>query len=109
MDEIMTFINSELYSIIAEAEQVYRELPFVVNQALVDQLPQGDEDVSIIQGMIDLIFVKDGVHYFVDYKTDAFNRRRGMTDEEIGTQLKNKYKIQMKYYQNTLQTILNKS
>ena len=37
----MTFINSELYSIIAEAEQVYRELPFVVNQALVDQLPQG--------------------------------------------------------------------
>ena len=32
----MTFINSELYSIIAEAEQVYRELPFVVNQALVD-------------------------------------------------------------------------
>ena len=35
----MTFINSELYSIIAEAEQVYRELPFVVNQALVDQLP----------------------------------------------------------------------
>ena len=46
MDEIMTFINSELYSIIAEAEQVYRELPFVVNQALVDQLPQGDEDVS---------------------------------------------------------------
>ncbi len=80
----------------------------LVNQALVDQLPQGDEDVSIIQGMIDLIFVKDGVHYFVDYKTDAFNRRRGMTDEEIGTQLKNKYKIQMKYYQNTLQTILNK-
>ncbi len=39
------------------------------------------------------------VHYFVDYKTDTFNRRRGMTDEEIGTQLKNKYKIQMKYYQ----------
>ncbi len=36
----MTFINSELYSIIAEAEQVYRELPFVVNQALVDQLPR---------------------------------------------------------------------
>ena len=36
----MTFINSELYSIIAEAEQVYRELPFVVNQALVDQLPK---------------------------------------------------------------------
>ncbi len=45
---------------------------------------------------------------FLDDKTDAFNRRRGITDEEIGTQLKNKYKIQMKYYQNTLQTILIK-
>lgn len=106
VDEIMSFINSDLYLSIAQADQVYRELPFVVNQALVDQLPQSDEDASIIQGMIDLIFVKNGLYYFVDYKTDAFNRRRGMTDEEIGTQLKNKYKIQMKYYQNTLQTIL---
>ncbi|CCE58673.1 TPA: helicase-exonuclease AddAB subunit AddA [Staphylococcus argenteus] len=107
VNEIMSFINSDLYLSIAQADQVYRELPFVVNQALVDQLPPTDEDASIIQGMIDLIFVKNGVHYFVDYKTDAFNRRRGMTDEEIGAQLKNKYKIQMKYYQNTLQTILN--
>ncbi|UMT77490.1 helicase-exonuclease AddAB subunit AddA [Staphylococcus roterodami] len=106
VNEIMSFINSDLYLSIAQADQVYRELPFVVNQALVDQLPQSDEDASIIQGMIDLIFVKNGLYFFVDYKTDAFNRRRGMTDEEIGTQLKNKYKIQMKYYQNTLQTIL---
>lgn len=106
VNEIMSFIKSDLYLSIAQADQVYRELPFVVNQALVDQLPQSDEDASIIQGMIDLIFVKNGVHYFVDYKTDAFNRRLGMTDEEIGAQLKNKYKIQMKYYQNTLQTIL---
>ena len=32
--------------------------------------------------MIDLIFLKDDQYYFVDYKTDAFNKRRGMTDEE---------------------------
>ena len=54
----MSFINSDLYLSIAQADQVYRELPFVVNQALVDQLPPTDEDASIIQGMIDLIFVK---------------------------------------------------
>ena len=29
----MTFIQSDLYLEIAEAEQIYRELPFVVNQA----------------------------------------------------------------------------
>ncbi|MEJ7157508.1 hypothetical protein, partial [Staphylococcus capitis] len=45
-------------------------------------------------------------YYFVDYKTDAFNRRKGLTDEEIGQQLKDKYQIQMKYYRNTLETIL---
>ncbi|MBO1199498.1 helicase-exonuclease AddAB subunit AddA [Staphylococcus simiae] len=105
--EIQTFINSDLYLKIAQADQVFRELPFVVNQAMVDNMPEEDEDVSIIQGMIDLIFVKDGHYYFVDYKTDAFNRRRGMTDEELGQQLKEKYRIQMNYYRNTLQTILN--
>ena len=35
---------------------MYTELPFVVNQAMVDQLPEDNQDVSIIQGMIDLIF-----------------------------------------------------
>ncbi|WAE41168.1 helicase-exonuclease AddAB subunit AddA [Staphylococcus pasteuri] len=104
--EIMRFINSNLYLEIANADQVYRELPFVVNQSKVDQLELKDEDVSIIQGMIDLIYVKDKQYYFVDYKTDAFNRRKGLTDEEIGQQLKDKYRIQMKYYRNTLETIL---
>lgn len=105
-DEMMSFIESDLYMQIAQADKVYTELPFVVNQAKVDQLPESEEDVSIIQGMIDLIFQKDGAYYFVDYKTDAFNRRKGMTDDEIGQQLKEKYQIQMKYYRNTLETIL---
>ena len=91
---------------IANADQVYRELPFVVNQSKVDQIELEDEGVSIIQGMIDLIYVSEGQYYFVDYKTDAFNRRKGLTDEEIGQQLKDKYQIQMKYYRNTLETIL---
>ena len=94
-DEMMSFIESDLYMQIAQADKVYTELPFVVNQAKVDQLPESEEDVSIIQGMIDLIFQKDGAYYFVDYKTDAFNRRKGMTDDEIGQQLKEKYQIQM--------------
>ncbi|UDI78731.1 helicase-exonuclease AddAB subunit AddA [Staphylococcus taiwanensis] len=105
--EVIQFVRSDLYMEIAKADKVFRELPFVVNQARVDEMPEEDEDVSIIQGMIDLIFLKDGQYYFVDYKTDAFNRRRGMTDEEIGIQLRDKYKIQMTYYKNTLETILN--
>ena len=42
----------------------------------------------------------------MDYKTDAFNRRRDMSDEAIGAQLRERYKIQMEYYRNTLETIL---
>lgn len=97
-EAVMNFIRSDLYMTITQADKVYRELPFVVNQARVDEMPELDEDVSIIQGMIDLIFLKDGQYYFVDYKTDAFNKRRGMTDEEVGIQLRDKYKVQMKYY-----------
>ena len=92
-DEMMSFIESDLYMQIAQADKVYTELPFVVNQAKVDQLPESEEDVSIIQGMIDLIFQKDGAYYFVDYKTDAFNRRKGMTDDEIGQNLKKSIKF----------------
>jgi ATP-dependent helicase/nuclease subunit A len=105
--EIEQFINSDLYLTIAHSDAVFRELPFIVNQGRVDHVPEDEEDSSIIQGMIDLIFVKDGLYYFVDYKTDAFNRRRGMSDEEIGKQLRDRYKIQMTYYKNTLETILN--
>ena len=84
IDEIMHFIDGPLYMEIAQADNVYTELPFVVNQIKVDGLTSEDEDVSIIQGMIDLIYESDGQFYFVDYKTDAFNRRKGMSDEEIG-------------------------
>ena len=107
IDDIMQFINSDLYEMITNSDVIYRELPFVVNQREVDHEQKTDEDASIIQGMIDLIFEKDGQYYFVDYKTDAFNRRRNMSDEEIGEQLKTRYKIQMAYYRNTLETILN--
>ncbi|MGJ5701948.1 helicase-exonuclease AddAB subunit AddA [Staphylococcus equorum] len=105
-EDIYTFISSELYTTIASSDAIYRELPFVVNQSNVDHLKTDDEDASIIQGMIDLIFLKDDQYYFVDYKTDAFNRRRNMSDEEIGAQLRARYKIQMEYYRTTLETIL---
>lgn len=107
MVDILHFINSDLYRMITNSDAIYRELPFVVNQREVDHEQIRDEDASIIQGMIDLIFEKDGQYYFVDYKTDAFNRRRSMSDEEIGEQLKSRYKVQMTYYRNTLETILN--
>ncbi|WP_278926415.1 helicase-exonuclease AddAB subunit AddA [Staphylococcus auricularis] len=106
-EDIIYFTHTSLYERIVHSDAVYRELPFVVNEAKVDQIDDSSGDVSIIQGMIDLIFVEDGKYNFVDYKTDVFNRRKGMTDEEIGEQLRQRYQIQMTYYRNTLETILS--
>ncbi|MBI5975298.1 helicase-exonuclease AddAB subunit AddA [Staphylococcus canis] len=103
--EIRHFIDSELYQTIANSDEIYRELPFIVNQDEVEQHVNLQE-AAIIQGMIDLVFVKDDRYYFVDYKTDVFVRRKGMTDEEIGAKLREKYRVQMTYYQRALETIL---
>ncbi|NAM82301.1 3'-5' exonuclease, partial [Staphylococcus epidermidis] len=84
IDEVMNFIKSDLYLEIAQSDQIMREMPFVVNQSKVDHQMNDDEDVSIIQGMIDLIYRKNNQYYFVDYKTDTFNQRRGVSDEELG-------------------------
>ncbi|AVQ34500.1 helicase-exonuclease AddAB subunit AddA [Staphylococcus muscae] len=103
IEEVKRFVDSDLYLRIAKSDSIYRELPFIVNQNAVESK---DREDAIIQGMIDLVFEEDGHYYFVDYKTDVFVRRRGMTDEELGLQLKEKYRIQMKYYQQALEVIL---
>lgn len=103
-DDVMRFINSDLYQRIAESDEIYRELPFIVNQHDLESETH-DNDVAIIQGMIDVVYVEEGTYHFVDYKTDAFVKRRGMTDDEIGAQLKEKYRIQMQYYKKALETI----
>lgn len=104
IEEVKRFVQSDLYLTIAQSDMLYRELPFIVNQHDMEKGTH-ETDAAIIQGMIDVVFVKDGKHYFVDYKTDAFVRRRGMTEEQVGEQLKNKYQVQMKYYQKALETI----
>lgn len=105
MEEIKRFIQSDLYHRIAKSDEVYTELPFVVNQHQVEHTAD-TTDASIIQGMIDLVFKENGNYYFVDYKTDALIRRKGMSDEDLEKQLKEKYRVQMQYYQRALETIL---
>ena len=104
------FTKSDLYKRLVNADKVMREVPFVVGQDDIDQGLSFDvsekDNKPIIQGMIDCIFIEGDKVSFIDYKTDAFNRRKGMTDDEIGQQLKQKYQIQMEYYRNTLETIL---
>nr|WP_275589310.1 MULTISPECIES: helicase-exonuclease AddAB subunit AddA [unclassified Mammaliicoccus] len=107
---IQGFIQSDLYTRLVNADKVFREVPFVVGQ---DDIDQGltfnvseDDNKPIIQGMIDCIFVEGDKVSFIDYKTDTFIVRRGKTEEEVAETMKQKYEVQMQYYKNTLETIL---
>ncbi|UXR72155.1 helicase-exonuclease AddAB subunit AddA [Staphylococcus sp. IVB6240] len=103
VEEIKGFVQSDLYLRIAKSDARYHELPFIVNQ---NDVEKGAKEDAIIQGMIDLVFEENGQYYFVDYKTDVFVRRKGMSDEDLAQQLKEKYRIQMQYYQQALEAIL---
>lgn len=109
---IEVFTKSDLYKRLVNADKVMREVPFVVGQ---DDIDQGlsfnvseKDNKPIIQGMIDCIFIEGDKVSFIDYKTDAFIVRRGKTKEELAETMKQKYDVQMRYYQNTLETILKK-
>lgn len=109
---IEVFTHSDLYKRLVNADKVMREVPFVVGQDDIDQGLSFDvsekDNKPIIQGMIDCIFIEGDKVSFIDYKTDAFIVRRGKTKEEVAETMKQKYDVQMRYYQNTLETILKK-
>ncbi|MFI3377945.1 helicase-exonuclease AddAB subunit AddA [Mammaliicoccus sciuri] len=109
---IEVFTHSDLYKRLVDADKVMREVPFVVGQDDIDQGLSFDvsekDNKPIIQGMIDCIFIEGDKVSFIDYKTDAFIVRRGKTKEEVAETMKQKYDVQMRYYQNTLETILKK-
>lgn len=109
---IQVFTKSDLYKRLVNADKVLREVPFVVGQNDIDQALTFDvtqkDNKPIIQGMIDCIFIEGDKVSFIDYKTDAFIVRKGKTKEEVAETMMQKYDIQMRYYKNTLETILKK-
>ena len=66
----------------------FREMPFSL------AIPSGDEDVSLVQGMIDCWFVEGEYAVLIDYKSDHI---RG-TNEQKAEILRKRYSLQMDYY-----------
>ncbi|SHE75264.1 helicase-exonuclease AddAB subunit AddA [Clostridium fallax] len=89
-----------------DGKMIRRELPFFTEIPAVlvnEELPK---DIYInekirLQGIIDCFFEEDDGIVLLDYKTDYVG-------EEGSNSLKEKYEIQIKYYSNTLEKILNK-
>ena len=64
LPHIDDFINSDTYQLIKDADQIYQEKQFRYK----------DENGLIINGIFDLVFIKDNKVYVLDYKTDRVSK-----------------------------------
>lgn len=94
--KIVVFTQSQIYDRMVRAaatNQLYREQPFVLG------ITEGD-DLRMVQGVIDVFFIEDGQAVLVDYKTDVIRKNEA-------DQLLNKYAIQLCYYRDAIEKIMN--
>ncbi len=97
LNQIITFLNSELYTRIKNAKKIEKEKEFCI----FTKLQEYDGQEVAIQGMIDLYFIdQNDKLVLLDYKTDF------VEDEN---ELKERYFLQLNIYQKALEFSLNKS
>lgn len=95
-DDILRFLQSEVGKRVQQACQrgmLYTEQPFVLGD---NQL---HDEVTLVQGIIDVYFEEDGELVVLDYKTDKV-----WHDQE----LKERYQVQLDYYAKALECVTNK-
>ena len=89
VDEIFA-AKETLKDLILDADQVYKEKQFVMQENYNKLIKNSDNNTKvIIQGIIDLVVVKDGKSMLIDYKT---NRTRNEQE------LINNYSLQLQIY-----------
>ena len=101
-DKLKEFFASELYGWMKSSSMVLREKKFMVRKSdisLDDERVKEYNKNSMIQGIADCIFEKDGKLVLVDYKTD-----RNVTEKK----LIDRYDLQLKLYSKALAAILGK-
>lgn len=111
------FVQGEIGTRMAEAERagkLYREKPFVMGlteselmrfgfggMLLQDQKTAEDlsrEDITLVQGIIDVFWIEQDGIVLLDYKTDRVDTDRQLTD---------RYEAQLKLYAEALERIYN--
>ena len=91
LPHINDFINSDTYQLIKDADQIYQEKQFRYK----------DENGLIINGIFDLVFIKDNKVYVLDYKTDRVSKDN--SDET----LKDLHRTQLSYYSKVLKEVFH--
>lgn len=90
--EVLGFLKSPLGNRMtkaAKAGQLYKEQPFVLKVSGREIYQIETQEITLIQGIIDVYFIEDEKIVLLDYKTDRV--------KDIG-ELKAKYATQLEYY-----------
>ncbi len=96
------YIYSELASRVCKAEIAMRELPFTMPVAPIG-IAELTDDVTLVQGIIDLWFVEDDQVVLVDFKSD-----RVPENQQEATFFAQRYQAQLEYYAQALELSLGK-
>ncbi len=92
------FFSSEVCSDILSADEIYREFPFRFLLPAKELYHVPSQEQVLIQGVVDLVYIKDNKAYIIDYKTDASADEKQMTE---------KYQPQLMIYQKAIEKVLN--
>ncbi|NFN86216.1 helicase-exonuclease AddAB subunit AddA [Clostridium sporogenes] len=103
--KILKFCKSELGQRMINSNNINREMPFSIEIPVLEIYKDLDKEIYkdeklIIQGIIDCCFEEEDGLVLLDYKTDYVN------DIE---DIKNRYKIQIQYYEEALNRITGKT
>ncbi|WP_455714019.1 helicase-exonuclease AddAB subunit AddA [Anaerosporobacter sp.] len=104
--QILAFMKSDIgrrIKLASSQGKIYREQQFVFSMKANEIRPDlMSEEPILVQGIVDCFFEEDEKVIIVDYKTDHIPKEGG---EEI---LRNRYKIQLDYYQRAIEQITGK-
>ncbi len=101
-NDVLAFLNSNLGKRMkkaAEENHLYKEQPFVMKVPAKDVYHIDTEEITIVQGIVDVYFEEDGRVVLLDYKTDQVKRIE---------ELKEKYQAQLDYYEKAISQLTGK-
>lgn len=98
--KIMDFFKTEEAKDMIKADKegkLYKEKQFVMGLPLSEVYDVDIDELTIIQGIIDVYYEIDGKIYLLDYKTDAVDSANG---QQV---LTDRYKLQLDYYKKAIE------
>ena len=104
INQVMNFVESDIYSRIMKADEIYKERPFAMEvspyEVFNDEKYRDYKEKILVHGMIDCYFKEKGNIILIDYKTDYI-------EPGHEAELIEKYRIQLKMYKNAIERAEN--